>query len=98
MFPDISLVSRIIFFFTFHSAKIIQLQQSISLNDEVILSEQSTDTDVAKITNGRHLHSVVKDAIANDGGYVGSNESNNPGIELMDDDEAEEARKYFGVF
>lgn len=70
--------------------------KNIKLNDET-LSEQSTVA-VANIMDGRHLRSVVKDAIVNDGGYGGLNESNNPGIELMDDDEAEEARKYFGVF
>ena len=49
--------------------------------------------------DGSHLRGIVSKAISNDE-YDGSdNGSNNELVaDIMDDDEAEEARKYFGVF
>ena len=45
--------------------------------------------------DGRHLRKVVKDTIVN--GSTPSDEDNTM-IEIMGEDEAEEARKFFGVF
>ena len=51
------------------------------------------------IIDGTHIRGIVSKAISN-GEYDGSdNGSNNELVaDIMDDDEAEEARKYFGVF
>lgn len=48
--------------------------------------------------DGTHLRGIVSKAILS-GEYDGSDNGNNKlVVDLMDEDEAEEARKYFGVF
>mmetsp|Transcript_4978 Transcript_4978/g.10991 ORF Transcript_4978/g.10991 Transcript_4978/m.10991 type:complete len:504 (+) Transcript_4978:47-1558(+) len=72
----------------------------IKLNDDKVLYEKSdgaSDTDI--MMDGARLRDIAKDAML----YGGNSDSNILGdgelvIETMDDDEAEDMRKYFGVF
>ena len=67
----------------------------VKLNDDRILYDQSDDdSDASSIMSGRHLRDIVCTAIAD------SEDNSNEMVtfEMMSDDEAEEARKYFGVF
>jgi len=67
----------------------------VKLNDEKVLYDQlSDDSDDSSIMSGRHLRDIVSSAIAADS----EDNSNEKVFEMMNDDEAEEARKYFGVF
>ena len=72
-------------------------------NNDRIIYEQSSAVDNDDITStmmdGTHLRGIVSKAISNDE-YDGSDNgsSNELVADVMDDDEAEEARKYFGVF
>jgi len=66
----------------------------IKLNDDRVLYDQlSDDSDMSSIMSGRHLRDIVSTAIADS-----EDDSNEMVFEMMNDDEAEEARKYFGVF
>jgi len=72
----------------------------IKLNDDKVLYEESdgaSDTDI--MMDGARLRDIAKDAML----YGGNLDSNILGdgeavIETMDDDEADDMRKYFGVF
>lgn len=66
----------------------------VKLNDGKILYEQSTDTVGTTIMDGARLRDIVKDSILNGG----RSDEDKVEIDTMDDDEAEEARKFFGVF
>lgn len=49
--------------------------------------------------DGSHLRDLIREAISNNGdSFDSSPQDDGNMIEMMDDDEAEEARKYFGVF
>jgi len=61
----------------------------VKLNDEKVLYDQA----VSSIMSGRHLRDIVSTAIADS-----EDKSNEMVFEMMSDVEAEEARKYFGVF
>ena len=69
----------------------------------MIIYEQSSavdDDDISStVMGGTHLRGIVSKAILS-GEYDGSdNGSNNELVaDIMDEDEAEEARKFFGVF
>eukprot|EP00584_Thalassiosira_punctigera_P009023 CAMPEP_0172529736 /NCGR_PEP_ID=MMETSP1067-20121228/3739_1 /TAXON_ID=265564 ORGANISM="Thalassiosira punctigera, Strain Tpunct2005C2" /NCGR_SAMPLE_ID=MMETSP1067 /ASSEMBLY_ACC=CAM_ASM_000444 /LENGTH=273 /DNA_ID=CAMNT_0013313847 /DNA_START=489 /DNA_END=1310 /DNA_ORIENTATION=- len=70
----------------------------VKLNNNKILYEESGSASATAMMNGSHLRGIVIDVIlwggtSNDSRYV-----NNAEVEMMDDDEAKEARKYFGVF
>ncbi|KAL9182333.1 hypothetical protein ACHAXT_012985 [Thalassiosira profunda] len=65
----------------------------VTLNTDSVVYEQSEDAD--SIVDGGRLRDIVTRAIRN-GGEPGP-APDAVGMELMDDDEAEEARKYFGV-
>jgi len=81
----------------------ILLEQSSSKDDKV-----PTTTNIGDMVDGRHLRTLVRNAIqslsrsssdADDD--TGDNNNSNDGIvaiDMMDDDAAEQARKYFGVF
>ena len=70
--------------------------QRVKLNGQSTLYEQSSDADSTMIA-GHLLRDTIQDAILNtDNGN--SNRSDTVVVDFMDDDEAEEARKYFGVF
>ncbi|KAL3766060.1 hypothetical protein ACHAWU_002775 [Discostella pseudostelligera] len=81
----------------------ILLEQSSSQDDKV-----PTTTNIGDMADGRHLRTLVRNAIqslsrsssdADDD--TGDNNNSNDGIvaiDMMDDDAAEQARKYFGVF
>ncbi len=83
--------------------QIILLEQSSSQDDKV-----PTTTNIGDMVDGRHLRTLVLNAIqslsrsssdADDD--TGDNNNGNDGIvaiDMMDDDAAEQARKYFGVF
>lgn len=67
----------------------------VKLNDDKVIYDKSDeDSDVSSIISGRHLRDIVSTAIAADS----KDKSNEIVFEIMNDDEAEEARKYFGVF
>lgn len=83
--------------------QIILLEQSSSKDDKV-----PSTTNIGDMADGRHLRTLVRNAIqslsrsssdADDD--TGDNKNSNDGIvaiDMMDDDAAEQARKYFGVF
>lgn len=108
-------------------ALLIELQR-VTLNDRIILREQSSSSAVANdnvegatnsagmIVDGQNLRSLVRDAILSSSLTTSSNtgaaddddeEDNNlvdakqdqnaTPIEMMEEDAAEQARKYFGV-
>ena len=60
---------------------------------DVTLHDQSDDGDMI---SGMHLRERVKEAIVNGAGLEKVQEESE--LEMMDDDEAEEMRKFFGVF
>lgn len=64
--------------------------QQIKLNDERLVYERTGDASASNIDGG-HLRDVVKGAIL-------GVDSGSSVVQMMDEDEAEEARKYFGVF
>ena len=66
----------------------------IQLNDEMIIYDHSKEADEEYIDASR-LRKMVINAIKNGDTDLSSGAA---GFELLDDDEAEEARKYFGVF
>ena len=68
--------------------------QRIKLNNNTII-ERKFDDDFGTAVDGRDVCDMVKLAIAG-GSDVMMRDGNV--IDLMDDDEAEEARMYFGVF
>jgi len=72
----------------------------VKLNDHEPLSVQSGADSITTIMDGSHLRDVVKEAILNGGNLnvADTYDDTLDGGEVMDDDEAEEARKYFGVF
>ena len=66
----------------------------VKLNDDKVLYDQlSDDSDDSSIMSGRHLREIVSTAIVDS-----EDNSNEMVFEMMSDVEAEEARKYFGVF
>ena len=108
-------------------ALLIELQR-VTLNDRIILREQSSSSAVANdnvegatnsagmIVDGQNLRSLVRDAILSSSLTTSSNTSaaddeddedndlldakqdqNATPIEMMEEDAAEQARKYFGV-
>ena len=81
----------------------IQIPQRIKLNDHEIVYERTNTDSAADTMDGTRLRDVVKGAMLGD--FV-SDVANARGdgpdtgrveIGMMDDDEAEEARNYFGV-
>ena len=66
----------------------------IQLNDEMVLYDHSKEDDDGYIDASR-LRKIVTKAITD--GEIDLN-SDEPDIEILDEDEAEEARKFFGVF
>ena len=66
----------------------------IQLNDEMIIYDHSKEADEEYIDASR-LRKMVINALTNGDTDFSSGAA---GFELLDDDEAEEARKYFGVF
>ncbi|KAL7432703.1 hypothetical protein ACHAXM_003231 [Skeletonema potamos] len=66
----------------------------IQLNDEMVIYEHSKEGEDEYIDASR-LRKIVTNAITH--GHVDLN-SGKSNIEIMDEDEAEEARKFFGVF
>ena len=68
--------------------------QKIKLNNNIIF-ERKSDDDFGAAIDGKEICDIVKLAIAG-----GSDVMIRDGrvIDIMDDDEAEEARMYFGVF
>lgn len=67
--------------------------QRVKLNDHTLLYDQSGGA-FGEMMDGARLRDIAREAILNDGSSV----DDNMVMEMMDDDEAEEARKYFGVF
>ena len=66
----------------------------VKLNDDRVLYDQLSDENsAASIMSGRHLRDIISTAIVDS-----EDNSNEMVFEMMSDDEAEEARKYFGVF
>ncbi len=77
--------------------------QRIKLNDRHLFERRAGDDDTASTIDGRGLREIVKRAISSTGsttagGGACGREGDGGVIELMGDDEAEDARKYFGVF
>ncbi len=67
----------------------------IQLNDEMIIYDHSKEADEEEYIDASRLRKMVINAITNGDTDLSSGAA---GFELLDDDEAEEARKYFGVF
>lgn len=68
--------------------------QRIKLNDNIIF-ERKYDDDFSGAVDGRDICDIVKLAIAGSSDVMIRDKHV---IDLMDDDEAKEARSYFGVF
>lgn len=77
----------------------MSLPQRIKLNDR-LLFERRTDDDAARTMDGSDLRDIVKRAISTGsaGDGIDGTDGDGRAIGLMDDDEAEDARRYFGVF
>eukprot|EP00581_Thalassiosira_minuscula_P018940 CAMPEP_0183720424 /NCGR_PEP_ID=MMETSP0737-20130205/13040_1 /TAXON_ID=385413 /ORGANISM="Thalassiosira miniscula, Strain CCMP1093" /LENGTH=341 /DNA_ID=CAMNT_0025950281 /DNA_START=242 /DNA_END=1267 /DNA_ORIENTATION=+ len=69
----------------------------VKLNDDKVIFDESDPTVSTVIADGAHLRNIVKDILLNNGISDVTNDEEVV-VEMMDDDEAEEARKYFGVF
>ncbi|KAL3790885.1 hypothetical protein ACHAW5_000711 [Stephanodiscus triporus] len=71
----------------------------IKLND-CLLFERRIDVDAARTMDGSDLREIVKRAISTGsvGDGVDGTDDDVRAIKFMDDDEAEDARRYFGVF
>jgi len=66
----------------------------VKLNDEKVLYDQTNeDSGMPSIMSGRHLRDIVSTTIADS-----EDNSNEMVFDMLSDNEAEEARKYFGVF
>jgi hypothetical protein len=88
-------------------------EKRVKLNDQIILIDQSfsnddevTTTNIGDMVAGRNLRALVRNAIQSrplssdtDDDTDDNNKSNDGtiAIDMMDDDAAEQARKYFGV-
>jgi hypothetical protein len=79
------------------------IAQRIKLNDRHLFERRAGDDDTVSTIDGRDLCEIVKRAISSTGSTTGGGgaygrEGDGGVVQLLDDEEAEDARKYFGVF
>jgi len=80
------------------------IAQRIKLNDRHLFERRAGDDDTVSTIDGRDLREIVRRAISSTGSTTGGGGAHGRDgddgvvVQLLDDEEAEDARKYFGVF